>query len=663
MHIGVDYYPEHWPHERWALDMKLMQDAKFSVVRLAEFDWVNIEPSDGSFQFAMWDEVLGLLAAHGLSAILCTPTAVMPAWMARKHPDIMAMQKDGKRQVWGVRKDCCLSNSTYRSLSRRITRALAGHFRDAPNVIGWQTDNEFGDPACYCPSCLASFQDWLREKYVTLDELNRAWGTHFWGHRLQQWDEITIPIDETRYNPSACLDWQRHRSWLNIRFQHDQVEILREVCPRHFVTHNLMGTYPEIDYYKFAADLDFVSFDNYPLHSTPAFRYGASMAADLMRGIKRKNFWIMEQTAGPGGWGTYGRNPRPGEIRSISYQQLAHGADAQVWFRWRTCTVGREQYWHGLLGHDGVAGRRYAEAKQTATEYRRLEASLEGTTVRTKVAMVYDYESLWATRIQPSFNGNDYTSGLERYYRALLRAGVNVDLVSPATDLAGYALVLAPRLHVLPDPLAARLDDYVRQGGVLLADCRTGVKDETNLCHVRTLPGLLAPVFGITIPEYEALPEPVGLAVQAKGPLAGDYTAELGADWIVPTTAETLGRFKAWHLESYAALTRHRHGRGTAWYVGTLVKEEAFYDGLIATLLTDAAVVPLFRPPPGVELSVREGNGRRLVFLINHTEDRREVALPRPMRSALSDGPASDRVTLERHGVAVFHEDIGGGAQ
>ena len=365
MYIGADYYPEHWPAARWKEDAKWMREAKFNVVRLAEFAWVFLEPEEGRFEFGWLDEALATLGREGISAILGTPTAVMPAWVARKYPETLAMQRDGTRATWGVRKNNCFTSGAYRLLSERITRAMAEHYAKTPNVIGWQTDNEFGGPVCTCETCRGEFQDWLRAKYQTLDELNRAWGTHFWGHRYGTWGEIQVAMDGGSFNPSLCLDWNRFVSWLNVRFQRDQVRILRKVCPTHFITHNFMGFAPDINYFDLAEDLDHVSWDNYPVWGKPDIPYDASAMADLMRGLKRKNFWIMEQTAGPGGWGSFGRNPRPGEIRKVAYQQLAHGADGQLWFRWRTCTAGREQYWHGLLGHDGKGLRRYKEAAQT----------------------------------------------------------------------------------------------------------------------------------------------------------------------------------------------------------------------------------------------------------------------------------------------------------
>ncbi len=654
MYVGVDYYPEHWPKERWATDARLMRKAGFNVVRLAEFNWVNMEPSEGVYDFSLLDEVLPLLAQHGISVMLCTPTAVMPAWVARAYPETLAQQRDGTRLTWGVRKNNCFASGAYRLLSERITRAMAEHFADAPNVIGWQTDNEFGHPFCYCASCRAAFQGWLRARYGSLDGLNRAWGTHFWGHRVQDWAEITIPDDAGSHNPSACLDWQRFFSWLNARFQHDQTEILRAACPRHFITHNFMGLFKELDYYELARDVDFVSWDNYPVWGAPEIRYDAALAADVMRGLKQRNFWVMEQTAGPCGWGNFSRNVRPGELRSIALQQVAHGADGMLWFRWRTCTAGREQYWHGLLGHDGRALRRYKEAARAAADMHALAPLLAATTIKAEAAIIYDYDSLWALRIQPGFPENEYQKAIGRYYRALFRAGVNVDIVPRGADVSRYKLVLAPALHVLPDADAARLAAYVRAGGVLLADCRTAVKDESNLCHARTLPGLLAPTLGIEIEEYESVPANSSYRVHGTPAFAGEFSAVQYADWVHARTAEVLAGFADWHLRGYAVLTRHASGNGTGWYCGAVIKEDAFYDQVIRQLLRDARIRPLLTPPPGVEVSVRRGARHELVFLINHTEEPQTVHVPAGMTDALRNCAAGERVRLERHGVAVL---------
>lgn len=475
-YVGVDFYPEHWDRALWTPYAKKMNAANFNIVRLAEFAWVLMEPTEGVFDFSWLDDAIRTLGRQGVSVILGTPTAAMPAWVAQKYPDTLAMKTDGTRTVWGARKNNCFSSASFRLLSERITRAMAVHYAKDLHVIGWQTDNEFRGPTCYCPICRREFQEWLSAEYKTLDALNRAWGTAFWGHVYGRWDEIQIPDDMNSQNPGICLDFKRFTSFLNVRFQREQIAVLRSECPSKFITHNLMGyNHGDVNYYDLAADLDFVSWDNYPVWGAPAVRYDASSAADIMRGLKKKNFWIMEQTAGPCGATTFGRNVRPGELRSITYQQVAHGADATIWFRWRTATVGREQYWHGLLGHDGRTLRRYDEAAQTAKELHALWPHIKDTTVLAKAAIIYDYDSIMALKIQPgyeyqgheNFFTSSYKDAFKRYHRALFRAGVAVDVIKPDDPMGKYDLVLAPHQHVLADEVAEKFNTYVKNGGVL----------------------------------------------------------------------------------------------------------------------------------------------------------------------------------------------------
>jgi beta-galactosidase len=660
MHVGVDYYPEHWPRERWETDADLMQEAGFNVVRLAEFAWAQMEPAEGRYEFDWLAEALELLGARGIRSLLCTPTATMPAWVARRYPEALVMQPEGHRTVWGVRKNNCFSNPDYRRLSRAITRAMAERFADSEHVIGWQTDNEFGGAIrgqCHCPDCREAFRAWLRERHGSLAALNEHWGTHFWSQTYGAWEEIQPPPDDWAYNPGLTLDWKRFYTELNVRFQREQIEILRELCPDHFVTHNLMGLATALDYHRLAEDLDHVSWDNYPVMGARAIPYDAAAAADLMRGTKGRTFWIMEQTAGPGGWNAMGRNPRPGEIRLVAYQQLAHGCDGQVWFRWRTCTTGREQYWHGLLGHDGKPGRRYREAARTAGEYRRLAPHLAGSTVPAEAAILWDYETIWALQIQPGFPGNDWLEAMRRYQRALFRRGLNVDLVPPDRDLSAYRLVVAPQLFLLPDERAGRLSDFVAGGGVLLGELRTGVKDEHNRCHPRTLPGLLGECLGLRIPEYGTLHTGEGeetVSVAGRPPFPGRWTAAGFAEWVQPDGAEVLAGYEPWYLEPYAALTRHRHGEGVAYFTGTVLREDAYYDALVDRARREAGLQPLVEPPAGVEVSVRQGPAGKLLFLLNHTEEEQTVAVPPERRELLSGQTTGRQLTLPRLEVAVL---------
>ena len=336
-------------------------------------------------------------------------------------------------------------------------------------------------------------------------------------------------------------------------------------------------------------------------------------------------------------------------------QLLAHGADGQIWFRWRSCTAGREQYWHGLLGHDGKALRRYNEAAQVAREYRKLQDYLRGTTIESDIAIIYDFDSTWALDFQPSYKGNNSQDAIRRYYDALLRAGVNADMIRPDADLSGYKLVVAPELYVLPDRIAKNLNEFVHEGGVLLTDFRTGVKDENSLCHKRTLPGLLSAALGIRIEEYSSLDAYLEYKVSGGDSLAGSYTATKFVDWISCETAESLAGYEEpWHMKPFAAASKNSYGKGKGYYVGTVIKEANFYDKLIEQVLDDAGIEAILKPPAGVEVSVREGNGKKLLFVINHTEESKTVKVPKGKLELLSNKKTTEEIELGIFEVAVI---------
>jgi beta-galactosidase len=652
--VGVDYYPEHWPVERWETDARLMKKAGFNVVRLAEFAWARMEPSEGQYEFDWLDRAIAILGRYGIDVVLGTPTASMPPWVARKYPEAVSSGKDGQKSVYGIRQNACFSSGSFNLLSERITRAMAEHYAGNPHVIGWQTDNEFTGGLCHCDLCGRAFQDWLRAKYKTLEELNRAWGTHFWNHIYGDWAEIPISVRSDFDNPSLYLDWKRFCSDSAVRFQHEQVKILRQCCPEQFITHNLMGLASSVNYFDLGRDLDFVSWDNYPVRGEPNLptNNDCALAADVMRGVRRQNFWIMETSAGPLGWGVMQRNLRPGELRKVALHQVAHGADGIVWFRWRTCTAGREQYWHGLLGHDGKAGRRYDEAAATAKELHRLWPLLAGTTVKTGVAMIYDYDSIWAFETQPAYEANKrYADALLRFHVPLQKLGVNADVIGADGDFSAYKVIIAPHLYVLPEAVAKRLEAFVKAGGVLVTDVRTGVKDETGLIPMETPPCALAKVLGIAIPEYESIAKDYPMV--GEGALEGTFTATGFADWIVPAKATVLARHGAWHSREYAAATVNAFGKGAAYHVGAVVKEESFYRLLLQEVCRRAGVTTGIEPPEGVEAVVREGGDRRLLFLVNHTEQPVSVNVPAGRTCLFGGGETGRELQLPPFGVEV----------
>lgn len=658
MYVGAAYYPEHWPRERWATDARLMREAHINVVRMAEFAWVKMEPVEGSYDFAWLDEAIEVLAKEGIRTILGTPSEAMPAWLARKYPEAVATDRAGRKIPYGARRDSCPTSASYRLLSVRMAEAMAEHYADHPSVIGWQIDNEFSGPYCYCTSCLAAWHERLQAKYKTVEELNRRWGTIFWSHTYASFDEVPLPQRE-HGNPSLELEHRRFHSNCIVQFQKEQVDVIRRIAPKQFITHNLCGVFlEEIDYYDLAADLDFASLEYYYNNSPWGnhFRVAAyeAGAMDLMRSVKKKNFWITETPSGPIGSTYFLRNLRPLEMRRMNYQAIAHGADGLLWFRWRTCLYGQEQFTHGILGHDGVPGRRYQDVATVAGEFARIAPEIEGTTVRSDVAILYTYDNRWAMRIQPNARDFDYVEHILQYHRAFKRHGMNVDFVNMSESLDGYKVLVLPAAYVMTPEYAEKVEKFVERGGMLLATTRSAVKDLDNIPHVQTLPGLLSKVTGIMIPEYEALLEPAPIRFEEGGAAA---QARCLADWITPQSATVVARYTEPHLATYAAITLNQFGRGSAWYVGTLLVDDATVVSIIGDVLSRAGLAAPVAIPAGVDSSIRQRGPDRYLFLMNHNDDAVGFDLNKlpKCKEIISDQAVTGNWSLPAGEVAVLH--------
>ncbi len=631
--FGVDYYPEHWPKDRWPEDARLMAEAGFNVVRLAEFAWSKMEPREGQYDFDWLDCAISILASHGIQVVLGTPTASPPPWLMSRHPDLFRVREDGVRVTFGNRREYCPNHPIYHDYTRRIVRQMAEHFAHQPAVIGWQIDNEFGD-RCYCPVCTNAFQVWLRNHYASLNDVNQKWGTIFWSHVYNDWSEIPIPLTTGGSpNPGLALDFYRFMSDSYVAYQQMQIDLLRDTCPQHFITHNFMGCKVDrINYFDLARNLDWVSWDNYPRTQwTMKADVDPSLMAlghDTMRGLKRQSFWVMEQQAGQGGWEMVSAAPRPGELRLWAYQSIAHGADGIVFFRWRTARHGTEQYWHGLLDHDACPGRRYQEIKHMGAEIKQAGAQISGSVVKPAVAMLLSYDSRFAFQIQgnnPQFN---YADHFHQCYRALHRRHVPIDVVEPTADLSSYKLVIAPALHLVSDRVAQSLTRFVETGGVLVLTPRTGVKDESNAVVNQRLPGLLLELAGVEVEEYDSLPPGAHNGLEFLLPeLATAHlpSADVWCDVLKPNGATVVARYTQDYYAGKPAITLNRFGRGQVLYVGTLGDD--VYETLTGWLLGLAGVERLLAAPEGVEVTERWQGARRLLFVLNHTEREQEITL------------------------------------
>ena len=655
--FGVDYYPEHWPEERWAEDARLMQEIGVNTVRLAEFAWARLEPSEGCFDFAWLDRATDVLAERGIRIILGTPTASAPPWLMGKDETLFLVREDGVRLPYGHRREYCPSHPLYHDHTKVIVTAMAERYQDHPSVVGWQVDNEFGD-RCYCDICKERFQKWLRDKYGTLDALNEAWGTVFWSHVYSDWSQVPVPLSTApSHNPGLALDFKRFASDVYVNYQKLQLDILRETCPEHFITHNFMGFgFDQLNYFDLAKDLDLVTWDNYPRGFWDV-REGVNesnlaLSHATMRGLKDQPFWLMEQQSGPGGWDILSVTPRPGELRLWAYQGVAHGADGMIFFRWRTARFGAEEYWHGLLNHDGTKGRRFEEIKKVGLELKRIGDEILASKGNAEVAMLLDYDTRFAFQVQANTPQFSYPEHFATLYEAFHRVNVPVDIVPPDADFSRYKLVIAPALYVLPEILAERLKTFTEAGGTLLTTLRSGVKDETNAVVNMPLPGLLAELCGITIQDYDALPEGMTQKLEFIHEVTpvSDAQADVWCDVLAPQSAEAVARYTANYYQGEAAVTHNRAGRGHAVYIGT-AGNRALYDTLAPWLLELADVLVPVSEHVGLELTERVQGDTRWRFMLNHSNEEKRVCVRG--YDLLSDRQLDGEVTLPPKEVLV----------
>ncbi len=534
MQLGVCYYPEQWPEAWWADDAKRMRAMGISHVRIAEFAWSLIEPEPNQFMWGWLDRAINTLHEAGLYVILCTPTATPPKWLIDANPDILAWDASDRPRRFGSRRHYCFSSTTYRQHSQRITAAISTRYGEHPAVVAWQTDNEYGchdTVLSYSESARKAFRLWLGERYTNIEQLNAAWGCTFWSQCYRSFDEVDPPnCTVTEANPSHRLDWQRFASDEVVQFNREQVEILRKNSPNRPITHNFMGFFTGFDHHAVSADLDIASWDSYPLGFTQMFfltpqektkwaRQGhpdiPSFHHDLYRGMcltrtnannkKQGRWWVMEQQPGPVNWASWNPLPQNGMVRLWTWQAFAHGAEVVSYFRWRQAPFAQEQMHAGLQLPNRDDDQGALEATQVAQELATLRAQLpiDNMVVQAATALVFDYDALWMSQIQPQ--GADY-NGLElcfRLYSTLRQLGLNVNIVSAITPLQDYKLIVLPAmLHINPTLLAA-LNASTAQ---LVLAPRTGSK--TAQLHIpdNLAPGSLHDLTGITVKRVASQP-------------------------------------------------------------------------------------------------------------------------------------------------------------
>ena len=617
MQYGVDYYPEHWDSKDYREHARLMKEAGFNVLRTAEFAWSKFEPVEGQYDFTWLDEAMDIWQEYGIKVVLGTPTAAPPKWLNDSR-DILMRDRYGRKRDWGSRRECCANNDAYIEASRKIVEKMAEHYGKHPAVIGWQIDNEFGchgSTRCYCDSCQKKFVGWLKNKYSSIEELNSKWGTAFWSLTYDSFDDVILPKYNScepenahgwSHNPSLDLEYRRFASDSWVSYQKMQIDIIRNYSDKPINT-NMMGHFADIDYYKMARDLDYVAWDNYPQDQWSVQEHEhVSMAHEIMRGVKNKNFVVTEEQSGPCGWDVMGPTPEPGQIRLWAWQAIAHGAEGILYFRFKALHYGMEQYWYGVLDHDGIPRRRYFEIQQTGKELAKLEKYIVGARNDYEVLMVRSYDNIWAHDIKRhagTFNYHDVEYG---YFKA--NNDLNIQTAVSKGDYTGYKIVYMPAYNLVDEKEIEKAKDFVQKGGTLVVTYRSGQRDEYNNIRLDTLPGAFRELAGIEVEEFDAVRKPTHIGGRISS------SVKVWADIIKPVTAETISYYSDRYFKGSSAITVNNYGRGKVYYVGCDLEAEAL-SNLVKMISLDVEV-DLCEETKGVEIVKRKG----CEIILNHND-------------------------------------------
>jgi beta-galactosidase len=667
--LGADYYPDQTPENLWEEDARMIAEAGLTNVRVAEFAWGLLEPSEGKFDFAWLKRSVEILHRHGIAVILGTPSAAPPPWLSSKYAEILLVNKDGVTVQPGGRRFTCPSNQTYRRLSLNIATEMAKTFANAPGVIGWQIDNEYTlqpHARCYCKYCREGFQDWVKAKYRTLDAVNEKWGTVFWSQTYTDWRQIPVPLPSNGDpNPGLVLDYDRYQSHACASSAEEQLAMLRKQCPKHFVTTNQVGApLDTLDLREMYRNMDFVSSDNYPgfaqvfmpaLASPEVMASMIALGHDSMRCVKGgKPFLIMEEQAGKAGQSFFAPQPHPGQLRLWAFQAVAHGAMGVNYFRWDSARFGAEEYWFGMLNHDRSKSIGFDEMVRTVKEIKSLgREGLEASYVA-ETAVSFDHDSSWALAVQPGNSKLSYMAQLMAWYGSVASANTGTDVIHLDEDLSKYKAVFAPLQYVVSEKQAETIRNYVRDGGTFVAGFRLGVKDESSQIVNAPLPGLLRDVMGVTVKD----PVPVyteRIGVKFASQLAGaDAQCALWADLLKPESAAVLATYTGAY-EGDAAITMNTFGKGQAVYVGADLDATSLARVLRTVLATSGSSLTI-QAPRGVEVTRRRTRDKEWVFALNHTPEDQKVSMPGKFSAVVGNGLSDGALTLRGYDLAVLEK-------
>ncbi|QEN06359.1 beta-galactosidase [Thiospirochaeta perfilievii] len=613
--------------------MKLFKEAGVNIVTLPVFSWAKFQSDETSYHFQWFDKIIDRITDAGLSICFATSTAVQPAWMSRKYPNILPVDFQGNRRKFGGRVKFCPNSKEYNKFSTKLVEQLVERYGDNKNIKFWHIGNEY-DNWCYCEKCENDFKLFLKKRYKTVDNLNRAWYTSFWGHTLYSWDDIVAPSGLTEmWNDngrirttfqSISLDYARFMSESIFNCYKAEYDIIKKAYPNIPITTNFMGFFKPINYFKWAPYIDIISWDSYPGVNDPA--YLTSMRHDLMRSLKKdRPFLLMEQTPSQTNWSQFNSQKRPGDMALQSFQAVAHGSDSVMFFQLRRSIGACEKFHSGLIDHVGHGNTRvFKECAELGKLLNNIGDSITGTIQKNDVAILFDWENWWALEYSSGPSTQlEYLKEMEKYYYALFKSSIGVDFITPDSKLGEYKTIIAPTLYLLSNENALNIITYVKEGGTLLTTFQSGIVDESDTVHPGGYPGPLRKLLGIWVEETDSLPMGVyNSAIPVDPSFKKEVKCDLIFDVIHLEGAKVLAKYGSDYYQNTPVITENRFGSGRALYVGSSLEQDGI-DNVVE--LSIGLKKHVFNIPSNVEYSKREDENKELHFFLNHTGEHRHI--------------------------------------
>lgn len=627
MWLGVDYYPEQWDFSLLEQDLDTICELGCNVIRIGEFSWHLMEKSEGNYDFSFFDHVIEKARERGLRIIMGTPTAAIPAWLAEKHPDILSEFENGQKRTFGGRHVYCFNSPDMYRYSERIIRALATHYRNEKAIVAWQIDNEIGHEGsdlCYCKNCRREFQESLRIRFHgDINLLNHTYGTAFWSQEYNDFNEIPLPSATiTTHNPALRLDWERFRSKSIIKFTDFQTRLIRSIIPDAQIMHDFPGGGLEkhVDYSEVAKTLDLASYNNYPVwggQREPLPPDEIAFGLDYIRGLRRQNFWITEAIMGAQGHDITGFAPRPNQARLWSWQGMARGCESLLYFRYRGATKGAEQFCYGILDADNIKRRKFYEVQRFFREIRKYEKFLK-TPVTAKTAIVYDYDSLAAFRIQRQSVLLDCEQEMKKFHKILYNMNIMTDVIPAGSDLSPYDVVILPQMIITKPEFQKQIREFTENGGTIVLTYRSFVKDrDNNLYFGKVIPVDFDDFSGVCVAETESLQDGQEFPLKGENGFSGaSGTGGIFRDMLEVKDAEVLFRYNDTFYKEYAAVTRKKQKQGFVYYLGCS-PDAALLGQLLKTIISEQGI-DSEQSADGVEIVCRGTKKDKIKIVMNH---------------------------------------------